>query len=339
MLNLRKLKSGLNQHPALYERVYNLVTRNSDFTRMRKEQRSYPSAFGGMWTDHVDYEDVLDAKLKTAEVKETDLPLIQQWREQGYITLPQAITHEAIDRYLNETDAMVASDDCPFLMTSAQAATPIPFTSQANKDHVGSRLVDDYMFSAASRDILFHDTILRYLEMFLEGQPLLTQTLRFNFGSEQALHQDTAFVRMNSPMKFIGVWIALEDIVPGSGELMYLPGSHTWEGFLFSGRFKHYDKDRDGEAQLAEWHQWILDEAKARGVKTETFAAKKGDVLFWHSGLAHGGSPVTNRDLTRKSLVAHYCKTGVRPLYHYYKPRQRKMYADNGRLYTTSYYR
>ena len=33
---------------------------------------------------------------------------------------------------------------------------------------------------------------------------------------------------------------------------------------------------------------------------------KAGDVVFWHSLLAHGGSPRTNRELSRKSAVFHF---------------------------------
>ena len=81
-------------------------------------------------------------------------------------------------------------------------------------------------------------------------------------------------------MKLVGVWTALEDTKPGTGELLYLPGSHKWEGYLFSGRFKHYDEERDGKDQLDSWYQWILDEADRRGVAPQSFHAKNGDVLF-----------------------------------------------------------
>ena len=36
------------------------------------------------------------------------------------------------------------------------------------------------------------------------------------------------------------------------------------------------------------------------------FLAKKGDVFIWHANLVHGGMPVANPGLTRKSMVIHY---------------------------------
>ena len=42
-----------------------------------------------------------------------------------------------------------------------------------------------------------------------------------------------------------------------------------------------------------------------RGLKTEKFMAKKGDVLIWHADLMHGGAPIQDRRLTRKRAWLH----------------------------------
>lgn len=42
------------------------------------------------------------------------------------------------------------------------------------------------------------------------------------------------------------------------------------------------------------------------GLKPEIFVAKKGEILFWHANLVHGGSPRTDPSLSRKALVCHY---------------------------------
>ena len=41
-------------------------------------------------------------------------------------------------------------------------------------------------------------------------------------------------------------------------------------------------------------------------LKKETLLIKKGDVLIWHASLVHGGDPIINPELTRKSFVCHY---------------------------------
>lgn len=179
---------------------------------------------------------------------------------------------------------------------------------------------------------------MQFLALVFERPPILTQSLSFTHGSQQAIHQDTVFVRMNSPFKLAAIWVALEDVHTGTGELVYYPGSHLWEGFLFSGRFKHWDKERDGHEQLDQWHEWLTQEAQRREVQPIAFLPRKGDVFVWHGGLAHGGSPVTQPGATRRSLVGHYCPQGVRPLYHYYKPSQRRLYRSGAYHYCSSYY-
>jgi ectoine hydroxylase-related dioxygenase (phytanoyl-CoA dioxygenase family) len=42
------------------------------------------------------------------------------------------------------------------------------------------------------------------------------------------------------------------------------------------------------------------------GLQPKVFLPKKGDVFIWHANLVHGGTPVRNTALTRKSMVIHY---------------------------------
>lgn len=47
-------------------------------------------------------------------------------------------------------------------------------------------------------------------------------------------------------------------------------------------------------------------ECERRGLVAKTFVAKRGEVFVWHSALLHGGAPVADQRLTRKSFVVHY---------------------------------
>jgi len=55
------------------------------------------------------------------------------------------------------------------------------------------------------------------------------------------------------------------------------------------------------------------------GYPKETLLIKRGDVLIWHSALAHGGGLITNPDRTRKSYVCHYSTQEALP-FHRYRP-------------------
>jgi ectoine hydroxylase-related dioxygenase (phytanoyl-CoA dioxygenase family) len=54
----------------------------------------------------------------------------------------------------------------------------------------------------------------------------------------------------------------------------------------------------------------------SKGVEHLTLLPKKGDVVIWHSLLAHGGSRRINRSLSRRSVVFHYIGANSR-LYTY----------------------
>ena len=334
-----KLKRLIHGSPALYRLVYGTATFNLDYCQQLLDRRHYVSRFGGMWTDRDDFTALLQARDSSRELGDNDRARLQSWREQGYVLFEQAIDPGRIDRYLDELAALKACAPSPLLITAASAPEPVAFDSQAAASHDSVRVVDDYYFSAASREILLDESIMGFLELVFENPPELNQSLSFEHGSQQDIHQDTAFVRMNSPMKLAAIWVALEDVEPGTGELLYYPGSHRWEDYLFSGHFKHYDEERDGLEQLQDWYRWIHHRAEQEGCELRSFLPRKGDVFIWHAGLAHGGAPIRRDGATRKSLVGHYCPRGVRPLYHYYKPVQRHYHKHRRWRYCSSYYR
>jgi phytanoyl-CoA hydroxylase len=152
------------------------------------------------------------------------------------------------------------------------------------------------------------------------------------------MHQDTAFVVTMSPLELAASWIALEDIRPGSGELMYLDGSHRLPEYLFSGKYKHWNPKRDGDEQQAEWQDLMSRNAELMRLEKQTFLPKKGDVLIWSADLAHGGSPVSNPSLTRKSLVGHYCPNRVEPFDFKIHPERRGKARFDGGLYASHHY-
>lgn len=333
------LKTLLQKNVALYSAVYQLFTLNLDYLRLKCGRETFPSRFGGLWTDGDQFERRLNEKLRSGVIGLAEADGMTEFRRNGILKLEGAIPGGLIDRYLSALDSLRTRDDTPLMVTSTELDGPIQYTREALTRFRSIRTVDDYFFLSAARDILFHPAVYRYLELLLGGPAMLTQSLNFVHGSQQGMHRDTAFVRMNSPMKLLGVWIALEDVTEGSGELIYFPGSHRWEDYLFSGRFKHYDSDRDGEWALDDNYLWIYRQAEERGIREEHFLPKKGDVIIWHADLAHGGADVTIDGATRRSLVGHFCPRNVKPLYAYYKPAQRKVYMDGARRYMSSYYR
>jgi glycosyltransferase involved in cell wall biosynthesis len=104
---------------------------------------------------------------------------------------------------------------------------------------------------------------------------------------------------------------------------------------------------RDAELRASwnadEVHQRYLaglhERAGASGHERRRFLPRKGDALIWSADLAHGGSPVADDALTRKSLVCHYSPADVRPYFFYQHPVAPAIRpAAGGAAYCSSYY-
>lgn len=328
----------LLKHPRLDYLAKRLRTLNLDYVGQLLHRGKYPSRFGGMWTDRSDYPQILPRKLARGTISEGDQERLEHWRRDGYVILNSLIPPETIDAYLTELQELRSRQPSPLLLTGASFTGAQPYSARQEFENRSVRTVDDYFLCQPSRRILLHPGITRFLNLVFERPPLLTQSLHFRFGSQQPIHRDTAFVRMNSPMSMAACWVALEDIEPGSGELLYCPGSHHWEDFLFHGRYLYWSESRDGESALDDYHAWLHDKAYADGRSPTRFLPRKGDVLIWHAALAHGGAAIANTGRTRLSLVGHFCPVGVRPLYHYSSPASRTVYHSELGRYTSWYY-
>jgi ectoine hydroxylase-related dioxygenase (phytanoyl-CoA dioxygenase family) len=104
-------------------------------------------------------------------------------------------------------------------------------------------------------------------------------------------------------------WIPLEDIHTDSGPLVYYRGSHDVSKVGFfdwgSGYINNFDRFNSKE-QVSSYAKFLELKVKDMNFKPLYFLPKKGDLLIWHGALIHGGSPIKNRNLTRKSFVGHF---------------------------------
>lgn len=176
-----------------------------------------------------------------------------------------------------------------------------------------SRIADLHEFSTPALELYLHPEMFRYVELILGEPAIATQSLYFQWGSQQALHRDPIHVRMTPPAHLVATWTALEDIRPGSGELHYVPGSHRLPYFAFEpGRYV-FDHRKDPTARAREGELWDLERCRAAGLEVVPLRCRRGECLIWHHSLLHGGSPLTDPSLTRKSFVVHYTSRANMP--------------------------
>jgi ectoine hydroxylase-related dioxygenase (phytanoyl-CoA dioxygenase family) len=149
-------------------------------------------------------------------------------------------------------------------------------------------------------------------------------SLNFERGTQQEAHIDAIFFWPEPSYAMAGCWVALEDIHADAGPLFYVPKSHTWPFYRSEdvvarrpdaaekrklARDPNFPADRRGAivGELGEaWTEDFKALERANQAERRPITLKAGDVVFWHSLLAHGGSARINPALSRRSVVFHY---------------------------------
>lgn len=272
----------------------------------------------GLWTDLPDAGARIAQALRDGHLTPEEASRLEQFARDGYAVLAKAVPDAVIDRVCADMDN---AHTAPGKFFGNIRRQPV-HASKASVEDKKFRFIDFHINSPAARDAIFSPLIQRFLDLVYGGPAVAFQSLSFVVGSQQRLHQDTAYVVVSRPYTLTASWIALEDVTEGGGELEYIPGSHKFPDFLFGGEHKAWVQKRDGVAANDQYIDWLYEQADKRHIATRRFVASKGDVLIWAADLAHGGARINNHDVTRRSLVTHYCPRGVLPNYGVISPRR-----------------
>jgi Phytanoyl-CoA dioxygenase (PhyH) len=265
------------------------------------------------------YVDSLDPQPGNPELLRLQL---LHWAAFGYLVLPGAIEPALIDALLADLDELLANYqlyvvriDCDILHggpINELPAEPVALTRQG-KGKVHLRVLDFYCYSIAAKKISLHPKIAEVLGHIFRDSPVVLQSLNFSTGSEQHVHQDFAFVPAQVPSQLAASWVALEDVHPDAGPLVYIPGSQHIRKFDWGdGMFRTEQSSRTPE----DFSEHIWSECARAGLRPQTFCPKRGDVFLWHSALAHGGAAVRDPARTRLSYVTHYSQASTHLFHH-----------------------
>lgn len=232
------------------------------------------------------------------------------WKQNGYVILDQAIATTWLDQLWSEVEELIENRkeytvnvriDLP-----EYAAHPVMAIKDVPKEVLNGpyiKFLDFHDNSVIAKKIMLHKHIVTFLGAVFGDKVIGMQSLVFKYGSQQATHQDFAYVVSEIPSHLAAAWIALEDVHIDSGPLFYYPGSHTVSKFNFGNGIFYTDESTLHPGDFANY----LDKACLdAGLEKKTLLIKKGDVLLWHAALAHGGDEIRNPALTRKSFVCHY---------------------------------
>jgi phytanoyl-CoA hydroxylase len=301
------------------------------------------SSHGGLWTDLDLAHDILEAKLKAKSISDQEAENLAYFIDNGYVVLDKIIPDGLIDAFLLEQEKIKRGEKTGHhveYIDNGKHFHGKPFTP----DLVGKKfkLIDSYAKCQTARLINLHPNISRFLNLLFEQPALAFQSLNFFTGSGQSIHQDTTYVRVDSPMNLVATWIALEDIKPNTGELEFYSGSHRLPDFEFPGNPGKTDWFAEGQSKWFDrknfevhrkYIEWLSAESERRNLEKKRFMAKKGDVLFWTNDFAHGGSPSQKKEHSRLSLVTHYCPIQCNPYYFYTRMHSQKIQHDESIFY------
>jgi len=318
-------EAGSHAEDAL-ERHYRERGRHRGYLPHRQAKRPRNAAelrspFGGLWIDAANAPDLIEGRRALGLIDDDDAARLATFATKGYVILPSAVPAELVD-LVDQAFEAAYHGEFPALRFECHGISQEHVTWQPELLQHPARAVDLHWFAEAVRDAMFCPAILRFLHLIFERPVLASQTLAFYLGSRQQIHKDSAYVPYSLPLQFVATWMALEDVEAGTGELEYFVESHRkLPEFLYNGSHKSvHDAARRGAGNniltddVARHLDAIQREAQARHLARERFLARRGDVLFWHADLAHGGAPTASQH-TRKSLVTHYCPSEVAPLY------------------------
>jgi ectoine hydroxylase len=267
--------------------------------------KDFPDKTSRAWLDINDSNTTISSK-KEFETFTPDLQeQLKNWSKNGFLTLSKYfsdsktdVINKSVDTLINEKGHNVTHDN---------------------------KLIYGYKHSAVIKEIM-HDTgLIKILSFILDKEVIPFQTLNFVKGSGQRAHSDSIHMTTYPLGYLIAAWIALEDIHPDSGPLFYYPGSHKLP-YLLNEDFENYSTEfMLGNKNYSDY-EVTEDILLKSNFEKKIFLPKKGDVLIWHANLIHGGMPVINPTLTRKSMVIHYYAKDV---IKYHEITERPSLVDN----------
>ncbi|MEM7582246.1 MAG: phytanoyl-CoA dioxygenase family protein [Acidobacteriota bacterium] len=265
-----------------------------------------------LWLDQRNALKRIKKKLRRGEIDEPRAQQLRQYAELGYLKLSLDLDAAVTDQ-LNE-DVERLWRERPGNVSYAYHSLLTPFT-RADPEHrkPSCRIADLHSASETALGLYLHREIFSVIDEIFGEPSVATQSLYFEWGSQQGLHRDPVYVQMNPASHLAAAWIALEDIGPDCGPLVYVPGSHRLPYYLYQPDRYTFDHLADGQEQLEAAQAWDQQHTSSAGLELETFTCKRGEVLIWHHSLLHGGSYPTDPALTRKSFVIHFTTLASMP--------------------------
>ncbi len=259
-----------------------------------------------LWLDQRDAHERIDERLGAGELSDAEAEKLRNFADNGYMTVSLGLDSEFSQNFDAELDRLWRERPVD-LAAAPKSGGRVSFRDIDERHRsIGYRVADLHSHSQPALDLYLHPELFRMVELIFGQSARAFQSLYFQFGSEQGLHRDPMFVVTRPPSHLVAAWIALEDITPQSGPLIYAPGSHRMPWFEFDDDTVEFAQKASAPEKRQAWTKYRTRMIEEMNLEVRSFTAKRGDAFIWHGGLLHGGAPVEDERATRKSFVVHY---------------------------------
>jgi phytanoyl-CoA hydroxylase len=266
-----------------------------------------------IWLDDSTASDAIADKTRLATITHEEADNLRKFAADGYFITKVDLSAAEADEIDRDVDRLWREK--PGNVAFAYDSPPLRFSvsDERAQRRPRYRIHELHTASPAALRLVLDPVLHRYASLILGETAVATQSLYFEFGSQQPLHRDSTVVPTPEFGRLVAAWIALEDITPESGPLAYVPGSQKFDFYPFRPGEYCYDPSRHSGQDVEAAVNFYDEQLRQSGLPTHRFLARRGDVLVWHSALMHGGAPPLSPERTRKSLVIHYSTLRTQP--------------------------
>ena len=261
----------------------------------------FPDAGPTPWLDRPDAEDEVRSRERHGELTHGDAEICRKWIRDGYVVRERLVDDVMLDYVWDAYEASIA------------AGTVVPPKEPFYEgDVTPGRALNPHFRVKEIRELMESPEIVGTIELLLGANSIAFQSISGHKASQQAIHSDSIHMTTYPQGYLVAMWVACEDIAPDAGPFVYYPGTHRLP-YVYSrdvGIPLEDDRQPNYREFDARYTPRIEQVAADSGVEPKYFTAKRGDVLFWHANLIHGGSALANLQQTRKALVFHFFAEG-----------------------------
>ena len=239
------------------------------------------------WLDRPDAGEALRNDTRLNAFSPTTREAVEHWPEKGYIILRGCFSPAEVAAMNAEVDRLIRDKVVDFNFT-------------------GRKIMFAFQHSDLLKKVVNDRRIGDVLDFALGKRMRPFQSINFLTGSEQAAHSDSIHMTTYPLGYLAAAWIALEEMTPDNGPLIYFPGSHRLPYLLNDGYDHGGGTFTIGEDAYGRYEQAVAKSITDGRFQQDEFIAQPGDVLIWHANLLHGGKRMSAPGASRKSMAIHY---------------------------------